>query len=1033
MEHNYEKILKKVLFLCFMLISLGMYAQDITVTGTVTSEGGEPLPGVNIIQKGTSNGVVADFDGNYEIKLVSGSQTLVFSYLGFSSKEVSVAESTTLNVVMTEDAQNLDEVVVVGYGSQKRSDITGSVASVGAEDIAVTPVPTFDLALQGRAPGVQITSTSGEPGGGASIRIRGSNSVLGSNEPLIVLDGYPLPSGGEASNTGSNNNRGQGSNLLGFLNPSEIESVEILKDASATAIYGSRGANGVIIVTTKKGVAGKIQVNITSETGFNQIPDFPELQDGPQFAGLLNENAISNGNPPPFDGIERPLPENAPTTRWLDLILRSGFNQRIQFDASGGTENTRYFFSTNYLENSGILKFTDFSRGNVRLNLDTKLNDRLSLSTSMNYTKSKNNRSEEGTGLIINSGAVFNAFKANPTADESQISDDGLTNFFQNPLTQLRDQRDETYNENIILNIQAKYNLADGLDFNVSTGTTSKNSRREIYWPLTTSVGRLVNGRAIINNYKYEDILLETYFSYDKAFGEHNLNVIGGYSFQDNIERRLNTRVENFPTDVLATDAIQLGLVPFIPSSSKIKRKLTSFYGRMDYNYKNKYYVKFTGRADGSSVFSANKKWGFFPSGALGWTVSNEEFMEEGVPAISNLKFRASYGLTGSQSIPPYGSLTLLGVSNAAIGDVLQAGLAPTKLGNPDLEWEKTTQLNVGMDFGLFTNRLYGNIDYYIKTTDDLLQSLPLPTSAGLGSIFANTGSIENKGLEILLGAYIFDQPDFSWSTSINYSKNRSIVKSLGEEGADIFGPAPAVNIVNEPSNIMRVGETFGALYGYQVTGLIQESDLDSEGNPTIPVNSGYGQPGSWKFQDNDGDGVISPSDRQIIGDPTPDFIFGWNSDFRYKNLTLSVFVQGVMGNDVLNVDRLFLASGRLVDNNLLSWYENRWTPANPINDVRFPSNNAQNNLKPNSAIVEDGSFVRLKNVSLGYNIPSDKIDFLNSARIYVTATNLLTWTDYSGFDPEVNVFGGNNIGQGVDFGSYPRSKSFTVGVQLGF
>lgn len=600
-------------------------------------------------------------------------------------------------------------------------------------------------------------------------------------------------------------------------------------------------------------------------------------------------------------------------------------------------------------------------------------------------------------------------------------------------MTQLRDQRDETYNEDFILNLQAKYNLAEGLDFNVSTGTTSKNSRREIYWPLTTSVGKLVNGRAIYNQYKYEDILLETYINYDKTFGDNNLNVIGGYSFQDNTERRLNTRVENFPTDVLATDAIQLGLVPFIPSSSKIKRTLSSFYGRLDYNYQNKYYLKFTGRADGSSVFSANKKWGFFPSGAIGWTVSNERFLEEGVPAISNLKFRGSYGLTGSQSIPPYGSLTLLGVSNAVIGDVLQAGLAPTKLGNPDLEWEKTTQLNVGMDFGLFTNRLYGNIDYYIKTTDDLLQNLPLPTSAGLGSIFANTGSIENKGLEVLLGAYIFDSPDFSWNTSINYSKNRSIVKSLGEEGADIFGPAPAVNIVNEPSNIMRVGETFGALYGYKVIGLIQASDLDINGNPTIPVNSGYGEPGSWKFEDTDGDGVISPADRQIIGDPTPDFIFGWNSDFRYKNLTLSVFVQGVIGNDVLNVDRLFLASGRLVDNNLLSWYENRWTPSNPTMDIRYPGNNAQNNLKPNSAILEDGSFVRLKNVSLGYNIPASKIEFLNSARIYVTATNLFTWTDYSGFDPEVNVFGGNNIGQGVDFGSYPRSKSYTLGIQLGF
>ncbi|MFY0651781.1 MAG: TonB-dependent receptor [Cyclobacteriaceae bacterium] len=1008
---------------------------DIQITGKIIDENSQGLPGASVVIKGTTKGTTTDLEGNYSLTAPDDA-TLVVSFVGYVTQEVLVGARSKIDLAMSPDAAQLEEIVVVGYGSQKKSDITGSTASVDGDQIAAMPVPTFDMALQGRAAGMLVTSTSGEPGGGVSIRIRGSNSVIGNNEPLIVLDGYPMPSGGEASNSGSNNNRGQGANLLSFLNPAEIESVDILKDASATAIYGSRGANGVIIVTTKKGKAGGAQVNITSETGFNEIPAFPELLDGPTYATWRNEVAVANGDNPIFDGSEnRPLPQNATTTRWIDRILRTGVNQRVQFDASGGTESTRYFVSGNYLKNSGIVKFTDFSRGNIRLNLDTKLTERLSLTTTINYARSKNNRTEEGTGLIINSGAVFTAYKNSPTstADDELDGGDGLSNFFADPLVQLRDNKDETYDESTIIGLQAKYNILDGLDFNVRTGSTSKNSRREIYWPNTTRVGNLVNGRAIYNNYNYRDMLLETYFTYNKALNEdHNLNLTGGYSWQENTERRLNTRVEDFPTDALTTDNIGFGLDAFIPTSQKLQRTLASFYFRSNYNFQNKYYLTLTGRADGSSVFSANKKWGIFPSAAVGWTISKESFMES-VSSISNLKFRASYGITGTQSIRPLQSLTLLGVANAAIVDVLNAGLAPRQLGNPDLEWEKTKQLNIGLDMSLFADRVYANFDYYVKTTDDLLQNLPLPTSAGLSSIVSNAGSIENSGIEIVLGGYPVDKQDFKWNTNINWSANRSKIKSLGEVGADIFGPNPAVNIVNEPANIMRVGEVFGAFYGYQVLGLIQNSDLDADGNPTIPINSSYGAAGSWKFQDTDESGVVTATDRVVIGDPTPDFIFGWNNDLTYKAFTLSVFFQGVVGNDVMNLDRLFLASGRTANNALLNWYENRWTEDNQHNMERYPGNNAQNNLKPNSAVVEDGTYIRLKNVSLGYNIPTNNALGLRNARVYVTATNLFTITNYSGFDPEVNVFGGNNIGQGVDFGSYPRNRTYTLGVKLGF
>ncbi len=1029
---NTTTLFRISVLLIFLLGSAG-YVNAQTVSGRVFSDvDNSALQGARVIVKGTQQGAMTDAAGRYSVKAAANS-VLEISFVGFKTQEVDVRDRTSVDVEM--QTATLDEVVVVGYGSQKRSDLTGAVASISSDDIVVMPVPTFDLALQGRAAGMLITSTSGEPGGGVSIRIRGSNSVLGSNEPLIVLDGYPLPEGGEASNDGSNNNRGQVSNLLSFLNPAEIESVEILKDASATAIYGSRGANGVILVTTKKGISGRPQINVTSESGWNEIPDFPELMDGPTYAQWRNDLAEAGGTALPFDGVARPLPQNVTTTRWVDRILRNGFNQRIQADASGGTDKVRYFVAGNYLENNGLLKFTKFQRGNIRANLDVNLSKRLTLSSSINYTRSLNNRSEEGTGLIINSGAIFTAYKNSPAAspDDPLDEGDGLTNFFADPLVQLRDTRDQTFNENTIISLLGTYNILEGLDFNVRTGTSAKNSSREIFWPSTTRVGQLVNRRAINNSFNYRDLLLETYLSYNKSLGEHNLNLVGGYSFQDNTERRLNVRVEDFPTDVLETDAIGLGLDPFIPTSSRIARRLSSFYLRTNYNYKSKYYLTFSGRADGSSVFAANNKWGFFPSAAIGWTISNEDFMEN-IPQVTNLKLRASYGITGTQSIPPLGSLTLLGTANAAIGDILNAGLAPNVLGNPNLKWEETAQLNIGLDFELFGGRLYGNLDYYNKETNDLLQRLPLPTSAGLTSIFANVGIIQNKGIEIMIGGYPVDGRNFKWNTDLNWSRNEATVKDLGVTAADIFGPAPAVNIVNLPANIMREGEIFGAMYGFNVIGLIQESDLDDTGAPLIPIKSGISDPGSWKFEDIDGDGVITNNDREIIGDPTPDFIFGWNNNFTYKNFTLSVFFQGVVGNDVMNLDRLFLASGRSVNNALLSWYEGRWTEENPHNLVRFPGSNGQNSLQPNSAVVEDGSYVRLKNASLGYSLPSGWLSKIGmrQVRIYATGTNLFTITNYSGFDPEINIFGGNNIGQGIDFASYPRQRTYTLGVNVG-
>ncbi|TWO33236.1 TonB-dependent receptor [Seonamhaeicola sediminis] len=1041
MKKQLKKTHKKVLFLCFILMSLGMYSQESTVTGNVTSEDGMPLAGVNIIQKGTKNGQVTDFEGNFKIKLTSGSQVLVFSYLGFSTKEISVAGKSTINIVLEEDTEGLDAVVVVGYGSQTRADLVGSVGSVKGEDIAKMPVPTFDMALQGRTAGLNITNTSSEPGGEVTIRIRGNNSILGDNSPLIVIDGYPMPTGNEASARGAGDGNQTSSNLLSFLNPAEIESVEVLKDASSTAIYGSRGANGVIIVTTKKGnYEQATQINLTAETGFSDIKDFPEVLDGPTYAKWRNEVAVINNTPILFDGVDRPLPENASTTDWLDRILRTAMTNRYQLTASGGGSKSRYFLSANYLKNEGIVKFTDFSRGNIRLNVDNNLTDRLTTSTSVNYVRSQNNRSGEGSGSIINSGSVFSAYKNAPTAtpDDPIDEGDGTSNFFTDPLVELRDIRNETYNENLILSILTKYKISENFTFNLSLGTNSSNSRREVYFPKTTRQGRLRNSRAVYNVSSNRNYLVESYLNYNKAFELSNIDLTGGYSYQIDNTRRLNTIVDNFPVDNLETDNVGLGLDPIIPTSSRIERILSSYYARFNYNYDKRYYLSLTARADGSSVFAENKKWGYFPSIGLGWTISNENFLKES-ETVSNLKFRASYGITGSQSISPLQSLTLLGTANAVYGDILYSGLAPIRIGNPNLEWEKTKQFNIGLDAGFLKNRFNASIDYYKKTTDDLLLNFPLPNSAGINSLTANAGSIENKGFEIVLGGYIIDKKDFKWNTNFNWSNNKATVVSLGDNDADIFGPGPATNIVTDPTNVMRVGEPFGALYGYKVIGILQESDFDTSGTATVPTLGGQA-PGHYKFQDISGpngvpDGIISGLDRGIIGNPNPDYIFGWNNDFTYKNFTLSVFFQGSIGNDVMNLNNSFMGTGRIVNNAFKDWYENRWTPENPTNNTRYPNYTGGNGgfFAPNSATIEDASYIRLKNLSVGYNVPVEKIKVIASARIYVTGTNLLTFTDYSGFDPEVNIRGGNNLAQGIDFATYPRAQTFTLGINVGF
>jgi len=1028
--------LLNVAFLFFIIATLGLNAQKI-VTGTVVDDQGLPLPGATIIENITGDGKVTDFDGNFEIE-VSDDSVLSVSFIGYKTQEVAVNGQTNLQISLASDASNLNEVVVTGYGSQFRSELTGSVATVKGSDVSVTPVPTFDQALQGRAAGVDVTSTNAEPGGGVSIRIRGSNSISGNNEPLIVLDGYPLPQGGEASVEGLGSVRVVPSNTLSFLNPSDIQSVDVLKDAAATAIYGSRGANGVIVITTKKGNYGeRTKISLTAEKGTSSAFDYPEMMDGPTYALWKQEIAQDvNQNVNPHYAN----PSSLPTTRWLDRVLQDAPYSRYAMDVMGGTDKTRFTLSGAYIRQEGVLITTEFMRGTFKANLETQVSDRLKISTSINYAHSVNNRQDTGSGAYVSSPFTLQAMIGDPSYTPEEAAEnfaagglDPAAFYFVDPKVNAESVNDITTNKNIFANIFAEYQVLDGLTFNLRAGLTTKNSVRDAFYEKTSAVGWTPNSSAVYNTFENDNQLVEAYFNYDKSFSDvHNLNLTAGYSSQTNIQRGVNNRVIDFPSDALGTGQIGLGLDPSIPQSYKFDRTLLSYYVRANYDFNEKYFASLTFRSDGSSVFAENEKWSSFPSFGLGWTLSEESFMQNS-SLISNLKARGSYGITGSQSINPLQSLTLLGIQNANFNDALKAGLSPTQLGNPNLKWEETTQYNIGIDLGLLDNKIFANIDYYVKTTDDLLQNFPIPTSSGLSSIVSNAGSIENKGLEINLGFDVINNGDINWNTNINWSNNKSTVVSLGEGGSDIFGPNISANITSFPAAVMREGESFGAFYGVPVIGLLQTSDADSSGNfPGLGYNGS--KAGSWKVTDTNEDGIINDSDKTIIGDPNADFIFGWNNTITYKDFSLTAFIQGSIGNDILNMDRVMTASGIRGNsaNHLQEWWDNRWTPSNPTNDPRFPA--AIPTASPASSFVEDGSYIRLKNVSLSYNLdPGILNNMVDSARIYVTGTNLITITDYSGVDPEVNIFGGNNINRGVDFASYPRAKQVIVGLNLGF
>ncbi|QEC66675.1 TonB-dependent receptor [Panacibacter ginsenosidivorans] len=1005
------------------------------ITGKVTTETGEVLAGVTVQVKGTSTIVTTNDSGSYSINVSGNETTLVFSYVGYAKQEVNVKNKTSFDVVLIEEKNELSQVVVIGYGTVKKSDLTGSVVSVKADELKAVPATSFDQALQGRAAGVQVTQLSGKPGAETSIRIRGTTSINAGNEPLYVIDGMLISSDGNDMNTGVT--LGPRIGPLAAINPNDIESIEILKDASATAIYGSRGANGVVIITTKRGRAGKGSVTLDSYYGQQEIANKIHVLDAHQFGDFVNEAKLNANQTPIYVN-----PKNLTTTDWQDAVLRTAPMANYQLTFSGGDDKTKYSITGSYFAQDGIIKNSDFKRYSFRSNLDRDVSKRLTVGTSVTYARVTSNGVLTNAGTIV-PGVVTDAMLFNPilpiydsTVVGGYTYENDRGKLLGNPVAEVDKYNSYTVSSRFLGNIYARYKLMEGLEFKTSFGLDAFSNKENSYAPYYLKRAQASKGEASLGTVQGLTWLNENTLNYSKQFkNEHSINAVAGFTVQQFQNESLFVYAFDFPDDRTGYHDISAALNPQKPFNGESKWSLVSFFGRVNYTIKDKYLFTVTGRSDGSSKFAEGNKYGFFPSGAFAWRISKENFMKD-VHAISDLKFRASYGVVGNQAIPPYQSLALVGpygegVFNSSQGSEVYTGREPLSYVNKDLKWESTKQLDIGVDISLFSNRITFTGDYYNKKTFDLLLSTPIPSTSGFTSTLLNVGNIVNKGFDLDLKT-INTTGALKWSTSLNVSINKNEMTNLNTS-TDILLPGGI---------ILRQGLPIGTFYGYEFDGIFQ-SDAEAASSPvligqepTSPNPASVAKAGDRKYKDINGDGVINADDRTLLGNAQPKFTWGFNNTFSFKNIDLSFFFQGSEGNKMANLNNLDLLNFTGQNNVLAEAALNRWTPENPNNKYpRALSNGSLDVGIFSSNIVEDASYIRLKNVTLAYRMPANilKKTGIQSLRIYAGATNLWTLTDYTGYDPEANTYGQSTTLIGIDYGGYPQTKTYTIGINVGF
>ena len=998
---------------------------DKIISGKVVSQEGESLPGVNILVEGTTIGTITDVNGSYQITVPDDATTLVFSYVGYISERVVIGDRAVIDVSLISDIAALSEIVVIGYGAVDKSDLTGAVSSLKPEDFNPGANVSVDQLMAGRVAGVQVNQTSSEPGGGMSIRVRGASSVNAGNEPLYVIDGFPIDnssllSGAGAAGLGSNQNP---RNPLNALNPNDIESIEVLKDASATAIYGSRGANGVILVTTKKGTKGRVSVTYDVYGGTQSVYEKMDLLSTREYIEGMNAISEDLGNGPIF--LDDDISQIGTGTDWQEEIYRSAPVWNHNLSASGGDDKTTFFTSLNYFDQEGVIKNSGIEKYIARINLERSFGEKVTMGININTSLVKDNNNVDGLNINEEAGPIYAALLYDPT--ERIFSSDGSFNqspnlTINNPVSLIEGISSKNETNRTMGNIYVQYDITSDLNAKLNFGSDRQTARRDIYNSTLTFAGEAANGIANIAVLERSNVLLEYTMTYNKTLNEnHVINVLGGVTYQDFVSRSFSGTISTFPSDALNTDNLSLGDTGNDDlNSNKGQNSLLSYLGRVNYNLLNKYLFTASMRADGSSRFGENNKFGYFPSFAFGWKLAEEAFIPD---LFDDLKLRASWGQTGNQEIGNNASLLTFGTGPLAVfNNQVVSSTVPSRIANPDLKWETTEQFNVGIDASIFDGRISATIDYFIKNTKDMLFNIPLPRATGYSAILSNIGKMENKGFEFLINSTNIITQNFTWNTSFNFSTIKNKVKDLGDIEDIVTGYIQDVG----NTSIIREGEPLASYYGFEVIGIFQTGDNIGE---SAQPNA---QPGYPIFRDVNGDNAITPADQTIIGNPFPDFTFGIQNSFSYKGFQLDFFIQGQQGADLLNInviESMYPANFRR--NRLSEQVLDRWTPQNT--DTRWPSGVnpfAYGGGKVNSLVLQDASYIRLRNVQLSYNIPLGNINFLRSLRVYVTGQNLLTITDYTGFDPEANAFGASNLR--IDYSSYPLARTLLFGVNIG-
>jgi TonB-linked SusC/RagA family outer membrane protein len=1015
-------ILQTVMILSGILLTYSASAQNIKIKGTVADEKGITIIGASVKVKNQTTATITDANGNFSID-ASANAVLQISYVGSKALEIPVNNRTTINVSLTAETSDLNEVVVVGYGSVRKSDLTGSVTSMKSSELNQGQKTNVQQALIGRAAGVQIYQKSGEPGAALSVQVRGITSISGNNNPLYVIDGLPVNDGvavgaSAPSGTTSNPNLRSGMNTL---NPADIASIEILKDASATAIYGSRGANGVVIITTKKGTEGKLKVSYNAQYGTQKATRVLDYMNGDEYTsainGIIDLGRLTN---------QRVTGPNA-NTDWQSLLLRNAAQQSHDLSFSGGGGNTKFYISAGYYNQEGVMLNSGNKRYNGRVNVENSVASKYAVGISLETSYSRDKYNATGVGLNDNASALYMAQNYDPTAAaytaEGGYNRSALMNPMDNPLAVINGQYGNGDTYRTIGNIYAEYFFVPSLSAKVRAGVDLNDSQRYFWIDPSTLTGASYNGYAEQRNGKLGYYLGEATINYNKVIGDHSLNAVAGSTYERYTSSSLTANSRAFALPDLAYDGLGTGDNTLNGvSNNRQENILVSFLSRVNYTYKGKYLVTGSFRADGSARFGPNKRFGYFPSAAVAWKIHEENFLKNS-KVLTDLKLRVGYGLTGNQPNANYIYYSTYSAGRNAVFDGTRySSLNPSRSANADLQWESANQLDVGLDFSLFSNRLSGALEYYNRKTSDLIYDIPQAASTGFPTQTQNVGSMRNTGFELSLKAAVINAGDFKLDAGFNLTTIKNKVLKLGDLNQVIYGSAGNISSIG----ILKVGESIGSYYGYTIDGVWQTGDDFSQAQTGV-------RPGDIKYRDLDGNKIIDARDRSIIGKSMPDFYYGFNTGLTYKVVSLNVLLEGSNGAKLLNsslVDAYYPIDLRR--NKLAEPYLNRWTPDNPTNEYpSFVTGDVQGSRQVNTKTVEDASYLRLQSIQLSVRVPIPKNKFINSLTVFANGQNLHTWTNYTGSDPAANAVGDNILK--VDYNSYPLSRTYSLGLNLQF